>query len=300
MLKKEYYESIEFGSGSSFIVSSRIDAAFVNKLHWHPFVEILVSLADGNEVDINFTRHPMHLNDIAIIYPGDLHAVRQSSDESLLIIQFPNTLLTTLSALGNNISLLSQYPIMAYDPCNAACERNVLLMKEFYEAYNSDAPFREVRMYALILQFFERVGNACLNARQSVPDQAEGKNRTTKKMAEACLYISQNCTQPLTLNDVADYMGVSRSYFAHLFKQFTNMTFVDFLTEERIKRAKALFLKPDMQIIDIAFESGFSSISSFNRAFKKITGLSPSRFRENVFAHQGASHSTYYNSEDKI
>ena len=101
-------------------------------------------------------------------------------------------------------------------------------------------------------------------------------------MAEACLYISQNCTQPLTLDDAAGYMGVSKSHFAHLFKEYTNTTFVDFLTEERIKRAQALFSNPDTQIIDIAFDSGFSSISSFNRAFKKITGLSPSKYRQTM------------------
>ena len=48
------------------------------------------------------------------------------------------------------------------------------------------------------------------------------------------------------------------------------------------QNAQALFSNPDTQIIDIAFDSGFSSISSFNRAFKKITGLSPSKYRQTM------------------
>ena len=48
------------------------------------------------------------------------------------------------------------------------------------------------------------------------------------------------------------------------------------------QNTQVLFSNPDTQIIDIAFDSGFSSISSFNRAFKKITGLSPSKYRQTM------------------
>ena len=86
----------------------------------------------------------------------------------------------------------------------------------------------------------------------------------------------------LSLNDVAAHVGVSRSHFAHLFKDYTNMTFVDFLTMERVKLAETFFMNPQLRMIDIAFESGFSSISSFNRAFRKIKGCSPSEFRSTM------------------
>ncbi|WP_412759101.1 helix-turn-helix domain-containing protein [Neobacillus cucumis] len=76
--------------------------------------------------------------------------------------------------------------------------------------------------------------------------------------------------------------GVSRSYFSYLFKKYTNMTFIEFLTTERIKRSEFLLLDPKAHIIDIAFDSGFLSISSFNRAFKKIKGISPSEFRKTM------------------
>ena len=111
--------------------------------------------------------------------------------------------------------------------------------------------------------------------------EAEGGTDSVnlKLMTEACLYISENCMKPLSLNDVALQVGVSRSHFAHLFKNYTNMTFVDFLTVERVKLAETFFLNPRLRITDIAFESGFSSISSFNRSFKKIKGCSPTEFR---------------------
>ena len=60
------------------------------------------------------------------------------------------------------------------------------------------------------------------------------------------------------------------------------MTFIDFLTTERIKRTEFLLSNPKAHLIDIAFDSGFSSISSFNRTFKKIKGISPSEFRKTM------------------
>ena len=100
-----------------------------------------------------------------------------------------------------------------------------------------------------------------------------------KLMAEACLYISHNCTQPLTLDDVAKKIGISKSYFSHLFKDYTQMTFVDYLTKERIRLAESMFMTENKKYIDIAFECGFNSVSSFNRSFKKVKGISPREFK---------------------
>lgn len=283
MLSSSYFESIEFNSGKNFNISRYVNLSYLGKLHWHPFMEILVSLADHNQVSVNFNKYPMGLNDILIIYPGDLHAIDACTEGSMLVIQFSDGLLSVMNALKQNLPLLSQYPFLKYEPGRAESDRMVLLIKEFFELSESKSNFREVGMYSILLHFFERLGNRCMDIKaENAEDVANGKNKNIKKMAEACLYISQNCTQPLTLDNVASYMGVSKSHFAHLFKEYTGTTFVDFLTEERIKHAQSLFLNPDTQIIDIAFDSGFSSISSFNRAFKKSTGLSPTKYRQTM------------------
>ena len=62
-------------------------------------------------------------------------------------------------------------------------------------------------------------------------------------------------------------------------KTITQMTFVDYLTKERIRLAESMFMTENMKYIDIAFECGFNSVSSFNRAFKKVKGISPREFK---------------------
>lgn len=279
MLKKDYFEAIRFSENKKFNVSRSMSGGYRDKLHWHPFSEILVCLTDRLPVTVNFTTHNLRCNDILIIYPGELHSVPECPEDSLLIIQFPYELLTVMEEFRSRETLFFRTPYIAYDPLKPESHRLVLLLKEFAAAAQREQPFQEMRMYALLLSFFAQAGAHCL---RNPGEEPVSEYSSTRQMAEACLFISLNCTRPLMLEDAAGHMGISKSHFAHLFRDFTGMTFLEYLNGERIKHAQSLFRNPDARVIDIAFDSGFSSISSFNRAFKKITGLTPSQYREEI------------------
>jgi AraC-like DNA-binding protein len=283
MHTKNYFERLNFSSGKKINVSKKIDTNFSNTMHWHPFIEILLSLYDNNEVTINFTEHVLKINDLVIIYPGDLHSLDHVAENAFILVQFPLDLLMIMSEFNSNFSVFSQYQCIKYDPSNIDADRMIFLIKKLPELYYSDMLFNEVRIYSLLLEFFVKLGQYCVNAKkEEFSGDANTDYKSTKLITEACLYISQNCTKPLTLDDVSHHIGVSKSHFSHLFKKYTNMTFIDFLTTERIKRTEFLISNPKAHIIDIAFDSGFSSLSSFNRAFKKIKGIPPSEFRERM------------------
>ena len=275
----KYYENLIFNSGSKINVSRKVDTNYFDTVHWHPYVEVLVSLRDGNAATVNFTRYALGENDIAIVYAGDLHAVHYVTEDSFLIIQFPIALLAVMGALNRILPQLSRCNCVRHAPGNADSEAMLQSVRAIDGFYHSDDPFREVHAYASLLEFFTRVGRLCLSAQPDDTGSVNTAQANMKLMAEACLYISENCAKALTLNEVASAVGVSKSHFAHLFKGYTNMTFLDFLTTERIKVAESLFPNPKLHVIDIAFESGFSSISSFNRAFRKVKGCSPTEFR---------------------
>lgn len=287
MLKNEYFESLRFSGSRKFNVSRKMGNDYRDKLHWHPFAEILVCLTEQLPVTLNFTTYPLRCNDILIIYPGDLHSVPQCGENALLIIQFPYELLTVMEEFRSREELFFRFPHIPYDAAKPESDDLALLVKRFAALGETDHPYREMQMYALLLSFFQEVGMRCLHARQDQGTSTPGTEyKATKQMAEACLFISHHCTSALTLEDAAKHLGISKSHFAHLFKAFTNMTFLDFLIGERIKRAQALLQNRNARIIDTAFDSGFSSISSFNRAFKKITGMTPREYRDSLQAAQ--------------
>ena len=283
MFTNSYFERLNFDSGKQINISNDIDMSFSGKMHWHPYVEILLSLYDNNEVTINFTEYVLKKNDLIIIYPGDLHSVKNVAKDAFILVQFSVDLLLIMSEFNKTFPMFHKYHYIKYDPSNIECDRMMLLIKTLSEHYYSDKIFSEVRIYSLLLDFFVKLGHYCLNAyKEGLSGDVNTDYKTTKLMTEACLYISQNCAKPLTLTDISNYIGISTSHFSHLFKKYTNMTFIDYLTAERIKRTEFLMANPKVRIIDIAYDSGFSSLSSFNRSFKKIKGISPSEYRETM------------------
>ena len=278
-----YYEDLVFDSGTKINVSRQVDNRYFNTMHWHPYVEVLFSLCDKNCVNINFTSYELNRNDLAVVYSGELHAVRSVREDSFLIIQFPIALLAVMGELNSVLPRLSRTPCIRYDEKNPESLQILHCAEMIGRHHFQEDPFREVQVYADLLNLFIHIGRLCIKEGEGVPSQGSNADIVNQRlMAEACLYIAENCMKPLSLNDVAARIGVSRSHFAHLFKNYTNMTFVDFLTIERVKLAETFFMNPSLRVTDIAFESGFSSISSFNRAFRKIKGCSPTEFRSTM------------------
>ncbi|ABX43014.1 helix-turn-helix domain-containing protein [Lachnoclostridium phytofermentans] len=65
-----------------------------------------------------------------------------------------------------------------------------------------------------------------------------------------------------------------------MFKQCSGQNFYDFLSFKRIKSAEMLLLNPDLTITEIALQSGFSSLSTFNRTFKRTKNCTPTEYRD--------------------
>lgn len=87
--------------------------------------------------------------------------------------------------------------------------------------------------------------------------------------------IRQDPTQPWTLGDLARQAGMHPSYFSAKFHAYTGKTLTDFLATLRVERAKHLLAFTGLPISEIAFSSGFRSISQFNRVYKKLSGHAP-------------------------
>ncbi len=283
MAVSAYYEAVVFEDGKKINVSRRMDMKVNGLLHWHPCAEILLSLSDQNTAAINFKSYNMRINDIMIVYPGELHSVQAFHESSWFILQFPAELLTGLSELNRMISSFPRRHYLRYDSAQIESEQMVMDIKKLVDLYYSGHCFKESRMMACLLNFFACAGEYWKEEKEAAEEESGGKeHESLKRMAEVCLYIRDNCAQPMTLDDAAHHAGISKSHFSHLFKRYTDMTFVDYLTNERIRKAETIFPDPSRHITDIAFEAGFSSISSFNRAFRKVKGISPSEFRSKM------------------
>jgi AraC-like DNA-binding protein len=83
----------------------------------------------------------------------------------------------------------------------------------------------------------------------------------------------------LSVEDAAQGLHLSVRHFRRLFREQTGQSFHEFLTHLRVEHAKQLLLLSDRKIIEVAWETGYGSLSQFNLVFKKRTGVTPGLYR---------------------
>ena len=93
-------------------------------------------------------------------------------------------------------------------------------------------------------------------------------------------YIDAHLEADLSLDELAAVACMSRFHFARVFKLATGMPPYKYVSMKRFERARDLLNRNDRSLWDIASALGFSSESNFSRAFRQVTGLTPSQFRE--------------------
>ena len=89
-------------------------------------------------------------------------------------------------------------------------------------------------------------------------------------------YINERFTEPITLADIARQFGYSPQYLSRLFHRFIPMNITDYVNVARVNYAEKLLCEKKT-VAQVAFESGFNSMPSFYRAYKKHTGVLPKR-----------------------
>ena len=99
-------------------------------------------------------------------------------------------------------------------------------------------------------------------------------------ISKAVSYIKTNYARKLTMTEVAEYVFLSPSYFSKIFKEEMNYYFNDYLNVVRVEKSKALLLTEQIGLADIAENIGFYDQSYFNKVFKKVTGVTPKKFKE--------------------
>ncbi|RKX75858.1 MAG: hypothetical protein DRP87_13520 [Spirochaetes bacterium] len=95
-------------------------------------------------------------------------------------------------------------------------------------------------------------------------------------------YIKKNYMKKISLSDVAENAHISPSYFSKVFKDEMRCNFNTYLNRVRVNMSKKLLLDPELSLVEVAMRSGFEDQSYFTKVFKKITGLSPGKYRESL------------------
>ncbi|MEC0230619.1 helix-turn-helix domain-containing protein [Paenibacillus alba] len=133
----------------------------------------------------------------------------------------------------------------------------------------------QIREPKRILEWFqEKVLTPFLNELSGRTDA-----QVKRIIEEAMIYLQQNYMKDISLENCAEHTGTNIFFLSKSFKQVTGKNFIDYLTELRMDKAKELLRESVMKINDVAEQVGYQH-SYFNRIFKKLEGMTPTRYRE--------------------
>jgi AraC family transcriptional regulator len=95
-------------------------------------------------------------------------------------------------------------------------------------------------------------------------------------------YVAEHLAEEISVETLAGLVELSPSHFAHVFKETTGMTPLQFVTRGRITRAQQLIRETRRSLIDVGLEVGYSSPSHFAQVFRRVVGVTPTKFRSSL------------------
>lgn len=260
-----------FGAADSVRASFHSER-YRKAIHMHQLLE-LVYIIDGEiQVTTHGKKSVAKTGDIVIVYPYQAHGfyTERKKITKLWMLLFPNTLVMDII---RNENAYTEYESAIFTPSEE--------LRRFVEAKMFDTNEKLTKLdkdgvrhlKALLYPIFdEYLSNA--------PILLENK-KTNSVLLEATLaYLQENFYKDISLSNCSSAIGYSVSHISHYLSNVLGVTFLNLRNTFRISYAKTLLLNNDMSTFCVGLECGFNCERSFDRVFKKTTGLTPKQYRE--------------------
>ena len=250
------------------------------KPHWHSSIEIIMPVENYYDAKINNKDYHLNPKEILIIPPRELHELIAPPKGVRFIFLFNISVLTQLKGYAAIQSMLSlplhitkdTHPLIYSEVCQS--------LLEMCNEYTSGNPYSELTIFSLLIKLLITLYENHIQTADLFQNVNVSKHQEyVSKFSNLLEYIDTHYTEDLTLEEMADIIGFSKYHFSRLFKQYTKFTFCDYLKHRRIQAAEMLLEQPEYSITEVALQSGFPSISTFNRIFKEQKNCTPTEYR---------------------
>jgi AraC-like DNA-binding protein len=251
--------------------------------HWHAQVEVNY-LIEGT-VHYQMNGHELRLNagDMCLFWGGQPHQMDESSDDSLYAgAHLPLVYFFRLRLPDSISSRLMRGETLVTSATDAADNEN---FARWFRYVRSNDPAKGKHAVDELLLRLERIA---FEPYTMLPDMSNSRLRdqpqphASRSIARICDFIAANFLQDIDSIDIARAADLHPKYAMNLFKKSTGMTLNKYVNLLRLSHAQALLMGDDVNVLQVAMDSGFGSISAFNKSFRHIAGMSPSDFRRDI------------------
>lgn len=268
------YQKLHIGD-PPFLLHSNSSRGFPE--HKHIEVELFYCTCGSFEIVIDKQKYGLTAGELAVIAPMTSHEILESNEDVTsysIVLEFGPVMLGEYFRLIENVA----FPDPIYDLKDEKYRKIYELFEDIALLHKNTTPFSSLlikgsiyKISAYILQEFLSVNNT-----SNVPKRADYINAIEISLE----YIYNNYNSKITVSEVADLCGYSKSNFCKIFKSITQDTFHNVLNNHRIKIACVLLANSDDPVEEIAAKVGFCDSKSFCRVFKTVKGVSPGQYRK--------------------
>ena len=250
---------------------------FPSNLHYHDYYELVIF--EGGDIQYiceGCVYHPQ-CGDIILIPPGKFHMSVINGESTRYKRHVFYLYLSAFDAIGHAsltsfLNRTANGDMFAFDLTDTKQTFMELLghLKECFDLKAS--PLEEALGLSYIIHIFY-----LLNQKE-----CQSKNEISLLPENILMlqhYIDHNFSQISSVSQVAEHFFYSREYVSRLFKKHFDTTISDYISKRRIAESQSLIAK-GIPLIDVAYQVGFGSLSTFIRAFRTVTDMTPSEYRK--------------------
>lgn len=245
--------------------------------HTHNALELFFTLTDLPDVLLADTVSSVAKGSLIVIPP---HCVHQLFNQQLVYERY----IVTINTIWLR-TVFSSHPQLIHYACSSEQPYIIMLLPEkqnelckklkLFLDSKSEVTVNTYAEFFDLLSFFDVTIEQYKVQESNIHYTISQSQETVNNIIA---YINENLTEPITLSGIADYFFMNKDYLARLFKKHTHSTIGYYISMQRASMAQSL-LADGLTVSQVQEKMGFSSYAYFFKFFKKMTGMSPSRYR---------------------
>lgn len=225
-------------------------------LHLQGSFELVTVYRGKMQMTVDKNVYVLQEGDALLIFPNQLHSILPGGNEKHMICIFSPTLVQGYAKLRSG--LLPKSNLFRPDP---------FYLARLQTLNGQDTIAAKGLLYALCAEFDSQ------SAFAPAPQGSDGLLRDIFR------FVEENFHTDCSLSRLSERTSYHYVYLSRYFKQCTGLSFIDYVNQHRIEHACYLLRNSPQPVLQIAYDCGFSSLRSFNRNFKQITGFTPTKYR---------------------
>ncbi len=259
----------------------------IDYLHFHNYMEVGICHYGQGEVILDENHHAFGDERIVIIPPNHPHTTNCTEGTKAFWEWMYFDIDTVLAEM------------YAGDAAMCKTVRNQIYERPFFFKRED-----QVFLYEILLHLIREMQNKEYLYRDTVrsllrlfvtevlrmhdaEEQMNRRRQNTMIIQPAMEYVESHYAELIRISDLAAACSISESHFRRVFQQTMNMKPLDYVNLIRVQQACLMMKKTDGSMEDIAYQTGFESVSTFNRNFKRVLNISPYQWKKSADNYEG-------------